>query len=134
MSVFEARYARRSAPRWYWAAAVAAIVLLGVVIAPQAVSRLRHPASPAAEAADASTIESYADSEGFIAVPYAPPLATGEMVRIVHTELNPAALASLGVSVDPAWTTQLPADVLEGEDGMPRAVRVSDSEYSESGS
>jgi hypothetical protein len=134
MSVFEARYACRSAPRWYWAAAVAATVLLGAVIAPQTVSRLRHQASPGAEAADASTIESYADSEGFIAVPYAPPLATGEMVRVVHTELNPAALASLGVSVDPAWTTQLPADVLEGEDGMPRAVRVSDSEYSESGS
>ena len=134
MDVFDARYARRAAPRWYWAAAFAATVLLGVVIAPQALNRVRHADASAAEAADVSTIESYADSEGFIAVPYAPPLATGEMVRIVHTELNPAALASLGVSVDPAWTTQLPADVLEGEDGMPRAVRVSDSEYNESGS
>ncbi len=134
MSVFEARYARRSASRWFWAAAVTAAVLVGAVIVPQAANRLRQANANAVEAADVSTIESYADSEGFIAVPYAPPLATGEMVRIVHTELNPAALASLGVSVDPAWTTQLPADVLEGEDGMPRAVRVSDSEYSESGS
>jgi len=134
MNVFEARYARKSAPRWYWAAAVAVTVLLGIVIAPEAVNSLRHQDAPAVEATDVSAIESYTDSEGFIAVPYAPPLATGEMVRIVHTELNPAALASLGVSVDPAWTTQLPADVLEGEDGMPRAVRVSDSEYNESGS
>jgi hypothetical protein len=134
MNIFEARHARRSSPRWYWAAAVAAAVLLGLVLGPEAVNRLRHPAASAPDETAASTIESYADSEGFIAVPYAPPLATGEMVRIVHTELNPAALASLGVSVDPAWTTQLPADVLEGEDGMPRAVRVSDSEYNESGS
>jgi len=133
MSAFEARHTRRPAPRWYWAAAIAATVLLGVLLAPEMVNRLRQAGTPAAEDA-ASAVETYAESEGFIAVPYAPPLATGEMVRIVHTELNPAALASLGLSVDPAWTTQLPADVLEGEDGMPRAVRVSDSEYNESGS
>src|SRR5215469_8754799 len=134
MNTFEARLARRSPRRRYWVPAFAAALLVVAIMAPQAVNRLRHSDAPATEAVDVSTIDSYADSEGFIAVPYAPPLATGEMVRIVHTELNPAALASLGVSVDPAWTTQLPADVLEGEDGMPRAVRVSDSEYSESGS
>jgi hypothetical protein len=32
------------------------------------------------------------------------------------------------VSVDPSWTTQLPADVLLGQDGMPRAVRVSEAD------
>ena len=134
MATFEARYARSAAPRWYWAAAVAAVLLIGLVMAPGTMNRLRRQGHSAVESADTSGIDAYSDSEGFIAVPYAPPLAPGEMVRIVHTELNPAALASLGVSVDPAWTTQLPADVLESEDGMPRAVRVSDSESAEGGS
>jgi hypothetical protein len=80
-----------------------------------------NASSPGAVANDSNPEE-----EGFIPVPFVPPLATGEMVRVVHEELNPAALASLGVSVDPSWTTQLPADVLQGEDGMPRAVRVSE--------
>jgi hypothetical protein len=64
--------------------------------------------------------------DGFIAVPYTPPLAPGEMVSVVHAELYPAALARLGLSVDPAWTAELPADLLVGQDGFPRAVRVSD--------
>jgi hypothetical protein len=74
------------------------------------------------------------DSEGFIAVPYVPPLATGEMLRVVHTELNPAELASLGVNVDPSLTAQMPADLLLGEDGMPRAVRVADTSSESGGS
>jgi hypothetical protein len=68
--------------------------------------------------------------DGFIPVPYVPPLAAGELVSVVHTELYPLELARLGVSVDPSWATELPADLLVGEDGFPRAVRVSD-EYSE---
>ncbi|MEP6714678.1 MAG: hypothetical protein ABJC09_03835, partial [Terriglobia bacterium] len=66
--------------------------------------------------------------DGFIAVPYVPPLAAGELVRVVHAELYPSALASLGVNVDPSWTTGIAADLLMGEDGFPRAVRLSNED------
>jgi len=124
---FQLRQRKVAAPRWAWGFAMAAALLLAVGLFPS------RTAAPVAPAPDTSLQQADADSDGFIAVPYAPPLATGELLRIVHTELNPAALASLGVSVDPAWNVQLPADVLEGEDGMPRAVRVSDVDSGEGG-
>ena len=134
MREFDARHRRSAAPSWYWGLAAAAALLLGILLGPEAMTRL-HPAAAvvATDTSDTSASAGDQDSEGFIAVPYAPPLAPGENLRIVHTELNPAALANLGVSVDPSWTTQLPADVLEGEDGMPRAVRVSEGDSGESG-
>jgi hypothetical protein len=66
-------------------------------------------------------------SDDFIAVPYTPPLAPGEIVRMVHAEFYPEALASMGVEVDPSWAGELPADVVVGEDGLPRAVRITDN-------
>ena len=133
MREFDARNVRRMTPRWYWGLAAAATLLLGVLLGPE-VGRQLHPTVPSSMiAADYAAREPEVDPEGFIAVPYARPLADGEMMRIVHTELNPAALASLGVSVDPTWTTQLPADLLLGEDGMPRAVRVSEADSEEGG-
>jgi hypothetical protein len=138
MREFDARHAKVTRPYWSpgldwsWGLAMAAALLLGVLLGPEAMTRLQ-PAQKTAVVVESAETQADPDSDGFIAVPYAPPLATGELVRIVHTELNPAALASLGVSVDPSWTTQLPADVLEGEDGMPRAVRVSEVDLSAGG-
>jgi hypothetical protein len=122
LAQFAARNRRAAAPRWQWAMALAAALLLSIIAVPW----LAHQAQPASPTAVAEEVADAPQDEGFIPVPYVPPLATGEMVRIVHTELNPAALTRLGVSVDPAWTAQLPADLLMGEDGLPRAVRVSD--------
>jgi hypothetical protein len=136
------RFARQNRPRvarrWFWAlGAVAAAVVAAIAVPGFVEHRLSVPAAETVQTADGGLPEDSAEfrsdapvdpeAEGFIAVPFVPPLAMGEMVRVVHTELNPAALASLGVSVDPSWTTQLPADLLLGEDGMPRAVRVSDA-------
>jgi hypothetical protein len=134
MHQFESRQSRVRQPWWYAGLAIAAAVLVALFLGPAALTRL-HPAptASAAVATESAELQADPDADGFIAVPYAPPLATGELVRVVHTELNPAALASLGVSVDPSWTTQLPADLLEGEDGMPRAVRVSEVDLSEGG-
>jgi hypothetical protein len=131
--------------RWYWGLGVAAALIVSIVAVPDFARRAGLSSGPATLAGGARSIavsdssayssdpaeirsDSAADaeSEGFMAVPFVPPLATGEMLRVVHTQLNPAELASLGVSVDPAWTTQLPADLLLGEDGMPRAVRVAE--------
>jgi hypothetical protein len=141
MREFDVRHAKVARPYWSgldwsWGLAIAAALLLGVLLGPEAMTRL-HPAqntsSLTASGVEPAETQADPDSDGFIAVPYAPPLAIGELVRIVHTELNPAALASLGVNVDPSWTAQLPADVLEGEDGMPRAVRVSEVDLSAGG-
>ena len=143
MARFAARNRPAAAPKWYWALAMAAALVVSVFAVPDIGHRLwpRSANVGQAGAVDSDGNSTLADeqsvadpeSEGFIAVPYVPPLATGEMVRVVHTELNPAALASLGVNVDPSWTAQLPADLLLGEDGMPRAVRVSDASSSNGG-
>lgn len=119
-----ARRAPLSRP-WVWSFAAAAAVVLGLALAP---GLLRPPdtKAPAAEQLDAA-------EEGFIAVPFVPPLADGEMVHLVHTELQAAELASLGVNVDPSLTAGLPADLLVGADGFPRAVRVSEEEHAEPG-
>lgn len=121
---------RQSAPnrRWLWTLATAAVALLSVLIIPEVNRRLRPLPGPQS-AVVSVTAESEIAEDGFVAVPYTPPLATGELVSMVHTELYPAALANLGVNVDPAWNTRLPADLLIGEDGFPRAIRVS-ADYS----
>ncbi len=56
-------------------------------------------------------------ADDFIAVPYAPPLAQGELVRVFRTELYPEALTSLGIDYDPATGSNIPAEVVVGEDG-----------------
>jgi hypothetical protein len=61
---------------------------------------------------------------GFVELPYTPPLATGEMARVIHTQMDPEALASMGVQVDSTWTDDVPVDVVVGEDGLPHAVRI----------
>jgi hypothetical protein len=70
-------------------------------------------------------IEEPPDDNDFVAVPYAPPLATGEFVRVIRTELHPTALARMGIYVDATNASEIPADVVVGEDGFPRAVRLS---------
>jgi hypothetical protein len=76
---------------------------------------------------EASSDASALSSDDFVAVPYAPPLAQGEIVRVVHTDLYPEALASLGIGLDPSSAGDTPADVVVGEDGIPRAVRITEA-------
>jgi len=121
--------AGKAGRRWMWSLAAAAMILISTITVRELTSGLRRSAvAPEVQA----EIQTEAQQEGFIEVPYAPPLARGELIRVVHTELEPAALASLGVNVDPSWTAELPADLLVGQDGFPRAVRVSD-EYAGTG-
>jgi hypothetical protein len=70
--------------------------------------------------------EDLADSD-FVPVPYAPPLAPGEYVEVVQAELTPAALARMGFAISTASTSELTTDLMVGEDGLPRAVRVPES-------
>ena len=133
--------------RWAWPAALAAGLILMVTLGPRAAGLwdIRPPAlaedTSSAMSGGASggvsggavggvsggAIEGALENgeEGFMAVPYAPALASGELLRMLRTELYPAALVSLGVDIDPAWAGKMPAELLVGEDGYPRAVRVS---------
>jgi len=64
------------------------------------------------------------DEGRFVSVPYALPLAPGEFVRVIRTEIDPVALAGMGIYIETADGAEIPADVLLGEDGLPRGVRV----------
>jgi predicted anti-sigma-YlaC factor YlaD len=128
-------------PAWVWAVSAAAVLLFAAALGYATRNRVHVnsvPASPAIRthgvraqqtilyeaSADASALSG---DDDFIALPYAPPLAAGELVRVVHADLDPDVLASMGIDVDPSWASELPADVVVGEDGLPRAVRITDN-------
>ena len=129
-------------PSWGWGLAAAAALLLAIGAGRELGVRTRHvPVRPAVLTHGAThslrpnetfLYEASADagalsSDEFIAVPYAAPLATGEIVRVVRTDLYPEALASMGIDVNPAWSGDMAADVVVGEDGFPRAVRLAEN-------
>lgn len=123
--------------RWSVALGAAAAVVVAVglgYVAGQAQRQHTHAVRPQAVSYDSGDVlsmdASALSSDDFVAVPYTPPLAQGEMVRVVHAELYPDALATMGVDVDPAYSGRLPADVVVGEDGLPRAVRLTESNSS----
>jgi hypothetical protein len=128
---FERRHRKIAARSWGLGLAAAAAVVLAVFAGQIAGTRSHHRSpAPVIEAApDDVTFSGDAaelSSDDFIAVPYTPPLAQGELVRVVHADLVPEALASLGIDVDPASSGNVSADVVVGEDGLPRAVRLTD--------
>ena len=117
---------RRSArPSLKWALAAAAVVLLaiGVVELP----RLHRTPLVAQLNVGQENSEPDSDASDFVDVPYAPPLAAGEFVSVVRTQLQPAALARMGIAVDLGYPNDIAADVMVGEDGLPRAVRLVDA-------
>jgi hypothetical protein len=63
--------------------------------------------------------------EPFVAIPYTVPLAPGERTTVLRMMLSAPAMAAIGVplpAIDPGGET--PADVLVGEDGRARAIRL----------
>lgn len=64
------------------------------------------------------------DAPGFIALPYSESGVPMESVVVIRVQMRPAELASIGVAVpaEPSNIT-LKADLLVGQDGVPRAVR-----------
>jgi len=132
---FSRIHRHKAVPSWVWALSAAAALMVAVFLGYEAGKRpgpvVRPERTLVYEASlsglSLSNDASVLSSDDFIAVPYTPPLATGEMVRVVHSDLNPEALASMGVEVDPSWAGELPADVVMGEDGLPRAVRITDN-------
>ena len=146
MRDFDAHQKRERHLRWVrgmsWGLSTAAVLVLSLVGFRQVYStgaRTRPAGVAVSSAARAESAREYvlpdytpesfapavdAGEQGFIAVPFTTPLAPGEILRIVRTELHPATLVSMGVSVEQGWNGALPADLLVWQDGLPRAVRV----------
>jgi hypothetical protein len=127
------RRTERPVLRWALAAAAALVLAVGVgavwLGGGSGVPYVfRHAEGSAGSSvwADAPQAEAPEAEEGFVAVPYATPLAPGEFVSVVHAELGSVELARMGVFVDDLDASEIPADVVVGEDGFPRAVRVLD--------
>ena len=73
---------------------------------------------------DASTVETYAASD-FVPVPFTGAIAPDDPGMVVRVELTRASLAQLGYPVAEAPDDDLiQADVLVGEDGWPRGVKL----------
>ena len=117
-------------PSWKWVLGAAAVLLLSIALGYQ-LRNGRHANGTGLgngvqqTAVGSAEFEELAGDTGeFVAVAYAPPLAAGEFVSVVRTELPPSAFARMGIYVDATYVNAIPADVLVGEDGFPRAVRV----------
>jgi hypothetical protein len=139
---FDANRKRERQVRWMWAMSTAAVLVLSVV----AVRDVWMRPSARDESGSVTAVRAYAPREypeenflpaeeagekGFIRVPFALPPAPGETFGIVRRQLDQTELMRMGVSVDPAWTGTMQADVLVGEDGLAQAVRLSNDDVSE---
>jgi hypothetical protein len=140
---FDANRKRERQVRWMWAMSTAAILVLSVVAVRDVWMR---PSAAVSLSGGTSVVRAYAPREypqesflpaeeagekGFIRVPFALPPAPGETFGIVRRQLDQAELVRMGVSVDPAWTGTMQADVLVGEDGLAQAVRLSNDDIGE---
>lgn len=125
---------RASRLRWQWAewltlaAAAAALVAVGswnslrghVSVPPNVVS----PLSPTVDGtASAGMTEDFGGD--FVPVPYGESMSPDDSGLVVRISMTRGALGSLGYPVDEGQAGEVvQADVLVGEDGLPRAVRL----------
>ncbi len=122
------RLHRRPSGWLAWTTGAAAAVLLAIAVtlvwqgAPESSQRADIEAAQPGiwnEVLDGST-----DENGFAPLPYAMPLATGECVRVVRTDVSGAALARMGLDLPWGYENDFDVDILLGDDGFPRAVRM----------
>jgi hypothetical protein len=122
--------AQRRQTLWHRGFALA-MALITILLLVGAVKQVRWAGRGAAPRTIQSEMDRTADElmadSGFLPVPYAAPLAPGEFVEVVERDLTPAALARMGFVVRSAYNTEVSAELMVGEDGLPRAVRVPES-------
>jgi hypothetical protein len=84
-----------------------------------AIRRVRRRPKPTPSAAQANT------EEPFVAIPYTIPLDPRERATVVRMEMPVAALTAVGLGVPAADSSaSAQADVIVGEDGRMRAIRL----------
>lgn len=123
---------------WAGAAAVAAALAFAVVsygpgrrpsssatrTRPVASAAVGSTATAAAKATSAQTTQAGLNS-GFVPVPYTGGFGPGESGVIVRVQVPRSSLAELGYPVDATQGSgMVQADMVIGEDGWPRAVRI----------
>jgi hypothetical protein len=109
VAAFRARHPRRSRV-WIYAAAAVLVVTSFLLVR-------RHSAAPEPRAIVYS-------APGFVALPYAQSGVPLESIVVIRRRMRPAELSSLGVAVPAAaLPAEVTADILVGQDGVPRAVR-----------
>ena len=82
--------------------------------------RVAPPSQRPVDAVSASTRQ-----DDFIALPYAPPFAPTERGQVFRVRMPRQALRQLGLPMNEERIFErIPADVLLGEDGIPRAIRI----------
>lgn len=65
------------------------------------------------------------DTQTFLAIPYAPPFTDKDRGEVMRVRLPRQAIRSLGLPVNPERLFErVPADVLFGEDGVARGIRL----------
>ena len=139
MREFDANRRRERQVRWMWAMSSAAILVLSVVavrdvwVRPTASRNAirivkTQTYTPREYPQEAFLPAEEAGEKGFIRLPFALDPAPGETFEIVRTQLDPAQLTRMGVTVDPNLTGTQQADVMVGEDGLAQAVRLSNDD------
>jgi anti-sigma factor RsiW len=121
---------RRWIPVVTWAAAFAAMIALAVfLVRPRQPEAARPPVQRTIELA---MLQPQADSDGFIPLPNAAGLASGDAadeddVNLVRVEVPRSAMIALGLDVSADRAEELvAADVMLGSNGIARAVRFLD--------
>ena len=107
-TAFRARNRRKHF--WMYSAAATAILVLTLAMLP------KHPVK---QQDDISL------SPDFIALPYSQSAVPLESIVVMRVQMRPNELISLGVAVPAAASSaKITADILVGQDGVPRAVRL----------
>lgn len=132
---------RRAAVAATWALAAAAVLFVAVSwvrwnqnlnagrkTSPAVVSPMQVQAGPNTTTADlGATVVASNDSSEFTLLPGSVPSAT-EDTTVVHVEMQRAALSTLGLTVNEERAGDLiQVDLLIGDDGLPEAVRLPQS-------
>lgn len=117
LAAFDRRWtAPKQAPsRWRWAA-VAALAMLTVSLNWFVVKNAPHPAAGVSDAA--SDLVKFVQWPGADALP---PFESGSLVRV---DLPLSTLPALGLSIPFSSNTVVQADIVIGQDGLARAVRL----------
>lgn len=92
---------------------------------PPAIARVARTNRPPVKAVAKRSTESPRQEDAFVQIPYTLPLDPQERVTVMRMEMPVTALAAAGLSIvspDPRASAQ--TDVLVGEDGRIRAVRL----------
>jgi hypothetical protein len=120
---------RRWIPAATWAAALAAMIAMGIFLVRERETETRQNAPHRVEVAaiDSGGTDVAAD-DGFLPLPGAAQLVPADDVNVVHVELPRSAMMQVGIEVNPDRAGEtVRADVMVGADGLARAVRFVDS-------